>query len=405
MLLLKLAWRNIWRNVRRTAITLAALSLGVTAIVSLHSFREVAYTEMTRALTHGLMGHAQVHGLGYQANPELGNTVADAVAIEARLQGAIPGTQTERRVLGAGLAGSGESATAALVFGVEPEQPGTSSSITIKRGKALSRAGAREAVVGLGLAEELHLAPGGELVLVGQGADGSLANDRFTVVGVADVGSSDANATSVFLSLADAQSFFALGQGVHQIVVRLPIDQDDLSQPVSVLRGAMDLTRVEVLSWAEILPELRAAMDSKRKNQRVVNIIVFLIVALGVLNTMTMSTFERTREFGVMACLGTRRRRVLGMVALEAFFQGLVGFALGIAFSWLLLHAIGTADLSALSSVEVMGAKMPPAIALALDPDAIASAALTTLVTMLAGGLIPAVRASRLKPVEATRYV
>ncbi|MGC4121281.1 MAG: ABC transporter permease [Myxococcales bacterium] len=405
MLLLKLAWRNIWRNVRRTTITLAALALGVTAIVSLHSFREVAYAEMTKGLTHGLMGHAQVHGLGYQSSPELGNVVADAVAVEARLEKAIPGTQTERRVMGAGLAGSGESATAAMVMGVEPRKPASTASLTLKKGRTLAAEAAHEALVGTGIAEELHLEPGGELVLVGQAADGSLANDRFTVVGIADVGGTEANATAVFIHLADAQAFYSLGEGVHQIVVRLPTDPDDLSQPVSLLRGALDLTRVEVLSWAEILPELKGAMDAKRKNQRIVDLIVFLIVSLGVLNTMTMSTFERTREFGVMACLGTRRRRVLGMVVLEALLQGLLGFAIGVVCSWALLAAIGTADLSSLGAVDVMGTKMPDALVLGLSPTAVASAALTTILTMLAGGLIPAIRASRLKPVEATRYV
>ncbi|HEY3446148.1 MAG TPA: ABC transporter permease [Myxococcales bacterium] len=407
MLLLKLAWRNIWRNVRRTAITLAALSLGVTAIVSLHSFREVAYTEMTRSLTRGLLGHAQVHGLGYQASPEMGNVVADAVAVEAKLARALPGTETERRVLGAGLAGSGESATAAMVMGVEPEKAGTAAVLTIKKGRTLPKDPAHEVVVGTGLAEELHLEPGGELVLVGQAADGSLANDRYTVAGVADVGSTEGNASAVFLHLADAQSFFALGDGVHQIIVRLPaeLDGDDLTEPVSLLRGALDLTRVEVLSWAEILPELKSAMDAKRQNQHLVDFIVFLIVSLGVLNTMTMSTFERTREFGVMACLGTRRRRVLGMVVLEALLQGAIGFGLGVVLSWALLYGIGTADLSSLGGLDVMGTRMPGALALKLAPAAVATAALTTLLTMLAGGLLPAIRASRLKPIEATRYV
>jgi len=405
-MLLKLAWRNIWRNQRRTLISVAALALGVTAIVTLHSFREVANAEMIRGLTHGMLGHVQVHALGYQASPELPNVVADAVAVEARLAGAIPGTQTERRVLGAGLAGSGELATAAMVMGVEPAKPGTASVLTIKKGRALAAAPAREAVIGSGLADELRVEPGGELILVGQAADGSLANDRFTVVGTADAGSSEANATAVFLHLADAQSFFALGEGVHQVVVRLPADPEDLRDPVALLRGALDLTRLEVMPWNEILPELKSAVDAKRKNQGAVDFIVFLIVALGVLNTMTMSTFERTREFGVLASLGTRRRRILAMVVLEALLQGLIGFGLGLAAAAAILHGLGTVNLSGMSGgLDIMGARMPEALKLSLDAAAVARAAVVTLSTMLAGGLLPAVRASRLKPVEATRYL
>lgn len=405
-MLFKFAWRNIWRNKRRTVISVLALTLGVTAIVSLNSVREIAYEAMIHGITKGLVGNVQVHGRGYQDSPEMTTVVPDPLAVEARLEGALPGVQTERRVIGAGLASSGDVATAVVVLGIEPGTPGSQAALTLRKGRTLGSAPAHEAVIGTALANELGLAPGGELVLVGQAADGSLANDRFTVVGVADSGSSEANATTVFVQLADAQSFFALGQSVHQVIVRLPTDEEDLSRPVSLLRGALDLSALEVLPWTEILPELKTAMDDKRKNQGLISVIVFLIVALGILNTMTMSTFERTREFGVLASLGTRRRRILAMVVLEALLQGLIGFGAGIALAWALLHGIGTADFSGLTGGnDVLGAPMPGALRLVVHPSSVMSAGVTTILTMLAGGLLPAIRASRLKPVEATRYV
>lgn len=406
-MVLKLAARNIWRNKRRTILSVLALSLGVTAIVALHSFREVANEEMIRGVTSGLVGHAQVHGRGYQEAPEIGNVVSDAVAVEAKLRGALPGAETERRVLGAGLAGAGEAAAPVMVMGIEPRNPAVRALLTIESGRGLAGGPANEVVIGSSLARELGLPPGGELVLVGQAADGSLANDRYRVVGTADAGSAEANETAVFLHLADAQSFFALGEGVHQVIVRLPTDEDDLSHPLSLLRGAVDLSALEVMAWNEILPELKGAIDAKTRNSRLINVIVFLIVSLGVLNTMTMSTFERTREFGVMASLGTRRRRILGMVLLEALLQGLIGFVAGVALAWGLLHGIGTADLSWLGAgdLDMLGARLPASLPLSVQPGPVAAAALTALLTMLAGGLVPAIRASRLKPVEAARYV
>ncbi len=218
----------------------------MTAIISLNSFREVANAEMVRLFTHGMVGHAQVHGRGYQASPELSNVVPDARAVEASLVQAIPGARAEKRVIGASLAGSGESSTAVLVMGIEPANPGTQSLLTVKQGRALGASSAREVVLGETLAEELGLEPGSERVLVGQAADGSLANDRYTVVGTADAGSFEANASSVFLPLSEAQSFFGLGEGVHQVIVRLPVDDDErLAEPVSLLRGALDLQSVE----------------------------------------------------------------------------------------------------------------------------------------------------------------
>jgi len=407
-MLLKLAWRNIWRNTRRTLITVLALTFGIMALVTMNSFREVANAEMFRTITQGLVGHAQVHGRGYQESPDMSNLVPDPVAVEARLANAMPGVKTEKRVLGAGLAASGEVATAVMVTGIEPTNPSVGVLLSMKKGRALGPEPAREVVIGTTLAEQLGLAPGGELVLVGQAADGSLANDRFMVAGIADAGSFEANATAVFLHLADAQSFFALGEGVHQVIVRFDVvdDEEELSAPVSVLGGALDLQGLEIMPWTQILPELKGATDAKRKNMRALDFIVFLIVALGVLNTMTMSTLERTREFGVLASLGTRRRRILGMVVLEALLQGVIGFTAGVALAWALLNGLGTVDLSAMGgNTDVMGARLPEALQLAIHPPAVGSAALTTFFIMCAGGLLPSIRASRLKPVEATRYV
>jgi len=405
-MLLKLAWRNIWRNRRRTIISLLALSLGVTAIISIHSFREVVNEEMIENLTRGLVGHVQVHGLGYQASPEIANVVPNATAVEDKLIASVPGAHAEKRVLGAGLAGAGEASSAVMVMGIEPDVPDARQLLAIEKGRALAASPKREVVIGSGLARELDVGPGGELVLVAQAADGSLANDRFTVVGTADAGSYEANATAVFLELSEAQSFFALDHGVHQIIVRLPLDGEDLRQPVSLMRSALDGDALEVMPWTEILPELKSAMDAKRKNQRIIDLIVFLIVSLGVLNTMTMSTFERTREFGVMASLGTRRGRILGMVLLETLLLGAIGFTLGLALAYAILHGIGTVNLGGLSGgSDMLGARMPEVLALHVHAPSVIGAAVTTLLTMLAGGLLPALRASRLKPIEATRYV
>jgi ABC-type lipoprotein release transport system permease subunit len=405
-MLVKLAWRNIWRNTRRTVISMLALTLGVMAIVSMHSFQEVSYQVMIRGVTNGLVGHVQVHGRGYQESPEMSTVVSDAVAVESRVKRAIPVAETERRVVGSGLAGAGDASTAVMVMGIEPEKPGAQALLTIEAGRGLDGLPAHKVILGDTLAQTLGVSPGGEVVLIGQAADGSLANDRFTVAGTADAGSYDANATAVFLQLADAQAFFGLGQGVHQVIVRLPTDEEDLTRPASLVRGALDLSRLEVLTWSDILPELKGAIEAKRKNTRAVDLIVFLIVALGILNTMTMSTFERTREFGVMASVGTRRSRILAMILLETVLQGLMGFAAGIVLAWALLHGIGTADISKLiGSADMLGARLPDLLRLSVDAGSVATASVIAALTMLAGGLLPAIRASRLKPVEATRHV
>jgi ABC-type lipoprotein release transport system permease subunit len=402
--MLRLAWRNIWRNRRRTLISLLALAMGVMAIVALHSFRISANTAIIRAVTRGLVGDIQVHGKGYQDSPDMATVVAAPAMIEKAIVAALPGAHVETRVLGAGLASATEQATAVIVMGIEPDNPGAKSVLAIKSGRGLAPVAAGEAVIGTGLAAELGLAPGGELVVVGQAADGSVANERYAVVGTADAGSSEANASAVFIHVADAQSLFVLGDAVHQVIVRLPDDLDPDAAALR-LRGVLDTASLEVLSWSQILPEMKGSMDAKARTMRIVDFIVFLIVALGVLNTMTMSTFERTRELGVMAALGTRRLRILGMVLLETIVLGAIGFVVGVAFAYGLLHAIGSASMGALGAGDIMGVRMPDTIPVTIQIAPLVNAAVVSVLTMLIGGLLPAIRAARLKPVEAMRYV
>jgi ABC-type lipoprotein release transport system permease subunit len=338
--------------------------------------------------------------VGYQAAPEIGSVVKDPVAVAAVVADAVPGATTERRVLGAGLGGSGDASSGVMVNGIEP----ASRPLDVKRGKGLSPTAAREAVIGTELAEQLAVDVGGEIVLVGQAADGSVANDRYAVVGVADAGTFELNATSVFLHIRDAQELFALGDGVHQIVLRLPPERgDDLSEPLGALRSALDLAALEALSWNEILPELTGTIESKREGQSAIDFIIFLIVALGVLNAMTMATFERTRELGVMLALGTRPRRVVGLIVVESLLQGAIALAIGVGMVLAVFAAVGDLNLGAtgMGGADFSGVRLPSTVALALSIDSVRAAAVVSFATVLAGGLWPAVRAARLRPVEA----
>lgn len=401
-MLLAMAWRNLWRNSRRTLITITALTVGVAGIVGLYSFRETANQAIVRDITTGLLGDLQVHGAGYQEAPSISTVVSHPVQVEATLEQALPGAKAERRVVGAGLAGSGDKSAPVMVLGVESRE-GTDSLYTVKAGHDATAP--NEVVVGKDLATELNLSPGAELVLVSQAADGSVANDRYTVAGTFVSSSGELDGNAVAMPLKTAQDFFGLGDAVHQLVVRLPSDREDLTPEVKTLRAALDAHTLEALSWSEMLPEVKASMDGKRKSQGVMDFVIFLIVGLGVFNAMTMSVFERTREFGVLTSLGTRPGRILGLVMLESLLQALIGFALGLTLATVALTAAGSVDLGAMmGGGDVMGVKMPERVQLGLLPASITSAATVAFFTAVLGALLPALRAARMPPVEALRH-
>jgi ABC-type lipoprotein release transport system permease subunit len=397
-MLATMAWRNIWRNARRSIITMTAMSVGVAGIVGLYSYREAANEMMIRDITSGLLGSLQVHGKGYQEAPSIATVVQNPVQVEAALHGSLPGAQAERRVIGAGLAGSGDRSAPVMVFGLQPE------STTLYKIATGHAPAAHEVIIGRELAADLGVKEGGELVLVSQGADGSVANDRYTVVGTFTSSSAELDANTVVMPLSEAQSFFALGEGVHQVVVKLPTYAEDVSPEVNTLRAALDLKSLEALSWSEMLPQLKASMDQKRKNSVGMDFIIFLIVGLGVFNAMTMSVFERTHELGVLASLGTRPRRLLGMILFEAMWQAGIAFVIGVAIACAVLYGVGTSDLSTMAKGDVMGVRMPSHLELSLFPASLKGAALTAFLTAIVGALIPAFRAARLKPVEALRH-
>lgn len=398
-MLLALAWRNVWRNARRSLITMSALALGVAGIVSIYSYREVANEAIVSDITAGLVGHLQVHARGYQDAPAVGLVVARPLEVQAALQDALPGATAERRVIGAGLAGAGERSSPVMVMGVEP---GASSLYRLASGR--EPATGKEVLVGRDLASELELKEGSELVLVGQAADGSVANDRYAVSGTFSSSSAELDGTAVALPLAEAQSFFSLGEGVHQVVVRLKTQKEDVTSEAEALRAALDVKTLEALSWSEMLPQMKSSIDTKRRNQRIIDFVVFLIVGLGVFNAMAMAVFERTRELGVLGALGTRPRRILAMVMVESLWQGLLAFVVGVGLASAILYGIGSVDLGAQLGGDVMGVRMPAHLVLRLDPRSLAGAGVTAFCTALLGALLPAVRAMRLKPVEALRH-
>ena len=164
-MLVQLAWRNLWRNLRRTLITLTALALGVTGIVALQSYRESAFAQMLESITTQLVGHIQIHGRGYQQAPEIDNVVADPITVTATVRGVLPGLQAERRVLGAGLVGTEDTAAGAMVMGVEPGR----GSFTVTKGQGLgdARAGqAPQAVLGVDPDDQLRGSIGGGVAVV-----------------------------------------------------------------------------------------------------------------------------------------------------------------------------------------------------------------------------------------------
>lgn len=330
MLIFKIAWRNIFRQRRRTILTVLTMFGGFTlASVSL-SLADGTYNRIINAFTRNRLGHIQIHAKGYTDRPSLYDAIHDYQNIGRRLT-RISGVEAwAPRVLAAGLASVGEKAAGTSIVGVDPEREteATGFDRKIVAGRVLAARPNHEAVLGRGLAKRLNARVGDSLVIVSQAADGSIANDAYSIVGLLESGDETSDLTGCYLHIADAQDLFVLGEEAHEIVV-IATSLSVVSSLTERIRRALDDPNLSVEPWQEFARSFYVAMQADKRGNWVLQLIIILIVAVGVLNTILMVVLERTREYGVLRAMGTRPAQVFRLVVLEAALMAVLSVAVG----------------------------------------------------------------------------
>jgi putative ABC transport system permease protein len=402
----RIAWRNLWRNPRRTALALAAIGLSLGLVLVYDGILRAYADWMREAITGPLLGHVQAHAPGWRKDRAMDRTLRGAAQrVEAiRRMPAVAGASA--RIYAPALAALGEEGFAVVVLGLEP---------AAERHPTGMLAGApeppsgRRVLLGRGLAETIGARPGDVVALVGQGADGSLANDLFTVAGLVQTSVDLVNRQAVLMELSTAQELFAMRDEAHEIVVHgaVPAGAKALAAAAAAIP---ELADAEVLDWETLAPEMLALVRLVEVAWAFVLALVFVAAAAGVANTMLMATFERSRELGMLLALGARPGRIVRMVVAEALVLGAVGVVIGIALGGgivLVTNRTGF-DYQAFtgggpSELSFAGLRwslvLYPRLALA---DVLRGAA-AVLVTALLASVWPAARAARLEPSKALR--
>ena len=260
-------------------------------------------------------------------------------------------------------------------------------------------------MIGDKLAQRLDVRLGEKVVIMAQADDGSMGAEAFRISGLFHTGSTSFDGQIVYVPLAAAQELLVVGSKINNVVARL----EDIDETDQVQRELADTLRglpVQVLSWKNVDHEILAIQKFQDGLLFVVLVIVFAIVALGILNTLLMSLFERVREFGVLMAIGARPRWVLKLILIEAVILGLVGTALGLAAGTVLISYYGHAGLH-LPIGDAMSyfIPFPSVIYLRWVWASHLFAAGSVLVTSVLAALAPALRACRLRPAEALRHV
>ena len=411
MFLLTVAWRNLWRHRRRSLITASAMGLGMALCMFTIALTDGMYAQMFDVMVTQNLGHAQIHHPDYPAKKGLHDTVPGASALVGRLDQLPQVRGLTPRLFGFALAGGADKSSGVRLIGVQParEEAVTHASKRVVGGRFLADDVAQEAVLGDELMDELKLDLGEQIVVIGQSAMGAMASDLYTIVGTVHTGSTAIDRGAVYLHQSDLQDFLDLPDQVHEIVV--VGDDAELAPALAAsIQGVTDPADPPLVrTWTEADPQAAQMLGMQDASKVIMLGIVFSVAALGVLNTMLMAVFERTRELGVMRALGLTPSQLLRLVLVEAVLlttlSAAVGLVLGAALDWwVITEGINFAGADG-KGMTYQGITLDPIIRGVFDPTGVVLTLVMMFGISVAAAIWPAIRAARLQPVDAMRHV
>jgi len=401
-LIVLIAWRNLWRNPRRTGLSIGAIGFAVALLLFAMAQQAGNYTIMIDNATGLLDGHLQIQRRGFRDDPRIGNTIEGAAGRVEALRSVVGVAAVTPRISAFVLASSHDRSVGTQLLGVAPRGEQTLSSLPdmIEEGRYLN--GGAEAFAGALLARNLGVTIGDEIVILGTAPSGGIAALVVTLVGTFSSGIADIDRGLLEVPLDTVSEAFELHDAAHTIVARAT-SVSRASAVAATLSKEVAHDEV-VLEWNELIPGLEQAIELDRIFGQILFALVAAIVTISVFNGFVMTIFERTREFGTLLAIGMRASTVIGSLQMEACCLSAIGCAAGLVIGiplvlWLERVGIPLGDAGEMMRAFHMADRMYPT----LNADVVVKPmALMILCTQLAC-LLPALRVRRIQPVEALR--
>ncbi|TNF56246.1 ABC transporter permease [bacterium] len=403
MIIAKIAFRNIFRHKRRSVLTGLMMTGGCFLFAISLGMVDGSYDKLIDMFTRDKTGHVQIHKKGYLEKPSIYKTLEAADPIGMRVEPVTYVQSWAPRVYTPALAFVGEKTTGVQVMGIHPEREGktTRLSYRIDRGRFLSDKPLKEIIISDGLASILRVGLGGEVALIAQGVDGSVANELFTVVGITDAGETAYASSTCYMHINTAQEFLSMGDRIHEIAVVLE-DHAKTLTTVGYLRDTLRDPRLDVEPWQVVESQFYRAMQADIKGNWYSLIVFTIIVAIGVLNTVLMVILERTREFGVLRALGTRPFQIFQLIVIETAFLAVLSIIPGVLIGMLANWILSVKGITLSTPLE-WGGFYFDTITAKITLRSVVIPAVVIFGTAIVVSILPAVRAARIIPVKALR--
>ncbi len=405
MMLLRIAWRNIGRNKRRSALSALAIGFAFGLLVFSMALQRGSYVDMIQNTVRVHTGHLQVQKEGHFPERLLSEKLDPAGLLEA-LDGLPHVIGVAPRVTTAALVSKGEHSFGAAVFGIDPGRERNVSTLAavVREGAFLDPADTDGALLGATLAKNLGAAVGDEIVFIGQGADGSMAAGRLIVRGLFKMGMGDLDRSAMAAHLSAVQEAYSMEGAVTEIAVLLDSERarPEAEQDVRRTLDGMGRTDAAVLGWPTLMPGVEQGMRVDWNSGLIMYFALVLVVGFGIANTFLMAYMERIHELGVLLALGMPPRRLSRMVYLESVLLVALGILAGLAggVPITLYYQVKGIDFGL---NEELTAKygMSSVIHPHLEPLVFAWAGCIVVAISLAVAVYPALKAARIRPVEA----
>ena len=406
-MLLKLAWRNIWRNKRRSLITLAAVVFATVMAIAMRGIQKGTYALNIRSAVELFSGYLQVQEKNYLDNPSLTSSfvinknIKDALKTTKGVLGYSP------RIYADGLISYKDNSRGAAIFGIEPgrEENVTTFVENINSGSFFTSDSSNEIVVGDQLLKNLDAKIGDDIVILAQGFDGTLGNQKYKIIGTVKFGMQDVESALIFMGLKSAQSLLAMGNRVNIIAIKAD-NLNNIKEIHSELMSKIKNPDLKVLSWNKINPELEQAIQMDNVSGIFFLGILIVIVAFGILNTVLMSVIERFREFGVVLAIGMPQVNLTYLVYIETIFITVIGLIIGniLGFSvnyYLIIHPITFGgEIQKLYEIY----HFLPQMKSTLQPGIFFNVSLSILIISVLSCLYPAYKVYKLEPLKGIRH-
>ena len=331
-MLLKLAWRNLWRNRTRTWLSALVIAIGLVAMIFMDTMMVGMNTNMVKNATDSLMGHAQMHALGFRDEQDVKLTINDLDQALLQLEKHPDLKARSLRIVTQSMLSSSGGGEPVFSLGVDPEEEQLLSKFdeAIIEGEYLDSVSGQKLILGWKLAEKLELGLGDRLVLTAADAEsGEMVQELFRLSGIFKTGEEKMDASMVLVARKTLQSMLKLEGRIHQIALRYSkLTQDGTL--VNPLKKPDDSSKNELLLWTELMPSLYMISQMTDLSMAIMGTILFLIIALGITNTLLMGLYERMFEFGVIKSIGTTPWQAARIMFFEAVCLGFVSIIVGL---------------------------------------------------------------------------